>query len=212
MIHLTRIKQEFQAKWIEVRVILACQLLCPMGSYAHGTAAAIHHHSQGPDSSFPSSPSAAQISRNGSKLQNGEKRAQGKPDDFYTPDNSLLFALSSQMPWHCIRVFQQKGCHGELIGISFHCCSHLSYVSLYASSLVLFRLMRQCKFPLHIFKSRTRGVFSSPVLNLKMSHYKYIRQINFLHFFSLGLISCLSTEISQASIEVLQGGGDPKSS
>lgn len=54
MMHLTGIKQEFQAKWIEVRIGLACQLPRAVGSYVHDSAAAIPYHSQ--RSVFPAIP------------------------------------------------------------------------------------------------------------------------------------------------------------
>lgn len=88
MINLTGIKQEFQAKWAEVRICLACQLPCP---YAHGTAAATPHISQGPAGPTippsPAPPLQPKTSRNESKLQNDEKRTQGK-SEYCTPDNS----------------------------------------------------------------------------------------------------------------------------
>lgn len=97
---------------------------------------------------------------------------------------------------------------------SFHSCSHLSYASLYVWGLILFRLTRQCKSTPHVFKTEqgVNSVFSSLVINVKMSHYKYVIGIHFFHL-SLGLISCILTEMSQMSVEVLQGGKeDPKSS
>lgn len=54
-------------------------------------------------------------------------------------------------------------------------------------------------------------VFSHLQSQISKSNYKYIIEINFLLFFPpLGLITCLSIEIIQVSIQVLQGGGVPK--
>lgn len=107
--------------------------------------------------SFPSSPSAAPVTRNGNELQNDRERIRGKIRRPYPKRFIVVFFFLTDALALYRGKFSKKGCHSKLIRISFHSCSHLSYASLYVQRLILLGQLGNAGLPLIRFKSRTRG-------------------------------------------------------